>query len=193
MADTSALWQLRARQIQRYYHGHQLGAGKKTKAVNTAFRLCISSDDLSRAALISPDYTWGADDTELDWPTRWDTDMRSLRGTLNHATWKAFPMEANSKIPWAGAQGRGGVGGDKGSDDDKNNEETEGDNSNKPVIELPERQSVPHEDARPPADLDEKNSPRGETSDVGSGFSARDVAKFKRFLAQKQREREQNF
>lgn len=93
-------WQMRARQLQRYHH-----------YCPAASRFIVPADDLARAALLWPDYTYKAPDTdEEDWPPNWAKRAKSLPGVLRNSTWREFPTGIPGPAEFLGQAGGDVVG-----------------------------------------------------------------------------------
>ena len=80
-------WQLRARQIQRFYHADK----------NNENRQLITPEHLERAQLLQPNYTWKVDEYEPDWDPNWET-LRSLRSLLSHKNWTSLPTTTATTV-----------------------------------------------------------------------------------------------
>ncbi|KAK1828568.1 hypothetical protein QBC39DRAFT_358831 [Podospora conica] len=191
-SGSSVLWQLRARQLQRYWHvgrATRLPAGRKVKLkrgdkipTEKPYSSMITQDHLDRAALLFPDYAWKAHDQEEDWPDTWEQNRRSLRGFLSHRTWLTFPTVA-PETPPVSEVGSTAVA------------------SNEAAVSAPGPRKEQEDAGSPAAEPAAVSAPRKEQDDGGGPatavqpkqveFSRADVRKFKRFLVQKQRERSQ--
>lgn len=74
---------MRARQLFRFHHA--------PNAWTT--RGLVTDDDIHRARLAQPDYLHKDSPEEPDWPSSWETNLKSLLGVLCFPAWRMKPSQ----------------------------------------------------------------------------------------------------
>lgn len=77
-------WNVRARQLQRFYH----------HVPHQAFRNLISSADLKLASILAPNFGEFEPDEPV-WVDNWETSQRSLKGFLGRKEWRELLRRHN--------------------------------------------------------------------------------------------------